>query len=192
MSTSTGNMPLCILGNPKLNILHSFSENFDEINFLFFFALREEITNLSIAVFFVVLLLNSGAEVEGRVVYQIRRVLRQIQQHEIEVQSDHTTSTTQHDEMKNHGNEIQAEKDDGKFYFILNTFSYGNSRWLAGRSWWTTIGKLSIPELGTWFPAELSSRKPFLSCSLFGERKEEILFPLSLKGSHPGGQGLSE
>jgi hypothetical protein len=88
--------------------------------FLLLFLYKKKATNLSIAVFFVVLLLNSGAEVEGRVEYQIRRVLRQIQQHEIEVQPHHTTFTSpppkkHNNKIKNHGNEIQADKeDDGK------------------------------------------------------------------------------
>lgn len=56
----------------------------------FFFFVREESTNLIIAVFFIVLLLNGGAKVEGSVVNQIRGVLRQIQNHEIKAQPDHT------------------------------------------------------------------------------------------------------
>lgn len=45
--------------------------------------------HLIIAVFLEVLLLNSGAEVKGCVVYEIRRVLRQIQEREIEIQAHH-------------------------------------------------------------------------------------------------------
>lgn len=55
-----------------------------------YFFVREESTNLIIAVFFIVLLLNGGAKVEGSVVNQIRGVLRQIQNHEIKAQPDHT------------------------------------------------------------------------------------------------------
>lgn len=46
--------------------------------------------NLSITVFVEVLLLNSRAEVERSVVYEIGTVLGQIQQHEIEVEPNHT------------------------------------------------------------------------------------------------------
>lgn len=54
-----------------------------------------------------------------------------------------------------------------------DTFSYGNSKSLVGRNWWTMRGKLSIPEPRTWFPAELNSTKPFpspLSLSLRDQR----------------------
>jgi hypothetical protein len=47
-------------------------------------------TNLSDAILLQVLLLNGGAEVKSGVVNEIGRVLGQIQQHEIEVQPNHT------------------------------------------------------------------------------------------------------
>ena len=47
--------------------------------------------HLLIAISVKVLLLNDGAKVEADVVDHIRRVLRQIQQHEVEVQPNHTT-----------------------------------------------------------------------------------------------------
>ena len=48
-------------------------------------------TNLSNSIFLTVLPLDSRAKVENRVVYQIRRMLRQVEHHEIEVQPHNTT-----------------------------------------------------------------------------------------------------
>lgn len=49
-------------------------------------------TNLPIAIFIEILLLNSRAEVKRSVVNQIRRVLGQIQHNEIEVQTHHSVT----------------------------------------------------------------------------------------------------
>ena len=56
--------------------------------------------NLVEAIFLVILTLNGGAKEDGGVVYQIRRMLSQIQHHEIEIQPYHTTGFNQHSRVK--------------------------------------------------------------------------------------------
>ena len=52
--------------------------------------MKQKGTHLLIAISVKVLFLNDGAEVEADVVDHIGRVFRQIQQHEVEVQPNHT------------------------------------------------------------------------------------------------------
>ena len=144
-----------------------------------YFFVREESTNLIIAVFFIVLLLNGGAKVEGSVVNQIRGVLRQIQNHEIKAQPDHTIwewefkhqhKTQEKNNHKRHKKpcwlcyvylELGVWKWSWLFTSIgFTTFSYGHSRWVVGRNQRSMIWKQSNPQSGTWFPEELNSRKP--------------------------------
>ena len=122
-------------------------------------------TNLFIAIFFIVLLLNNWAKVKGSVVYEIRGVLYQIQNREVEAQPHHTI-TRSHKKPKEKlltctnvvlGVNVIVGWTSSIY---ITTFSYGNSRWFAGSNQWTTMRKQSTPEPGTWFPAELNSRKP--------------------------------
>jgi len=70
--------------------------------------LKQKGTHLLIAISVKVLLLNDGAKVEADVVDHIRRVLRQIQQHEVEVQPNHTIGQREPNFKTNKSGEVKG------------------------------------------------------------------------------------
>lgn len=50
-------------------------------------------THCSISILLAILPLNNRAEEQSRIVYEIKRLLRQIQHYEVEIQPHHTTKT---------------------------------------------------------------------------------------------------
>ena len=89
--------------------------------------MKQKGTHLLIAISVKVLFLNDGAEVKADVVDHIGRVLRQIQQHEVKVQPNHTI-----DQREPNFNFPLKRKNKSREIGV--TFSCGNSESAAGRS----------------------------------------------------------
>lgn len=82
-------------------------------------------SNLVRSISTVVLPLNSATEEHGSIVDEIRRVLRQIQHHKIEIQSHHTFKKIKSCKKRNLTLKININEEEQKHKI---TFSYENSK----------------------------------------------------------------